>query len=93
MGAGTHAITTLHLVTNSPTTLALPHIFERFYRGKRVSQSNIPGTGLGLGIVKEIVDQHRGAIEVESQVGQGSSFRVWLPMDPPASVGPDNEVR
>lgn len=71
----------------------LPHIFERFYRGKRVGQSNIPGTGLGLGIVKEIVDQHSGAIEVESQVGQGSTFRVWLPMDPPASVGPDNEVR
>ena len=70
----------------------LPHIFQRFYRGKRVGQSNLPGTGLGLGIVKEIVVQHGGAIEVESQVGQGSTFRVWLPLKPPAGASPDTEV-
>ena len=58
----------------------MPHIFERFYRGKRVGSSDIPGTGLGLAIVKEIVDLHGGAIEVESQVEKGSTFRVWLPL-------------
>ena len=59
----------------------IPHLFERFYRGRRASQSNIPGTGLGLGIVKEIVELHGGKIEVSSQVGQGSNFTVWLPLD------------
>lgn len=54
-----------------------PHIFERFYRGRSVS--NIPGSGLGLAIVKEIVDLHGGKIEVESEVGVGSVFKVWLP--------------
>jgi PAS domain S-box-containing protein len=67
----------------------LPHIFQRFYRGQRVGQSNLPGTGLGLGIVKEIVAQHGGAIEVESQVGQGSTFRVWLPLNVPAGASLD----
>ncbi len=70
----------------------LPHIFQRFYRGQHVGQSNLPGTGLGLGIVKEIVAQHGGAIEVESQIGQGSTFRVWLPLKPPAGASPDIEV-
>ena len=59
----------------------MPHIFARFYRGKRVGSSNIPGTGLGLAIVKEVVDLHGGKIEVESQVGEGSIFRVWLPLE------------
>ena len=58
----------------------LPHIFERFYRGSRASQSDIPGTGLGLAIVKEIVDLHGGTIDLESFVGKGSTFRVWLPL-------------
>ena len=58
----------------------LPHLFERFYRGQRASQSNIPGSGLGLGIVKEIVELHAGTVEVESRAGEGSTFRVWLPV-------------
>lgn len=57
----------------------LPHLFERFYRGQRVSQSSIPGTGLGLGIVKQIVNLHGGAIQVESEVNRGTTMRVWLP--------------
>ncbi|MCS7248519.1 MAG: ATP-binding protein [Anaerolineales bacterium] len=57
----------------------LPHIFERFYRGKLVRQSKVPGTGLGLAIVKEIVELHNGQIEVESEVGRGSVFRIYLP--------------
>ena len=58
----------------------LPHLFQRFYRGQRASQSSVRGTGLGLSIVKEIVEAHGGTVEVESQVGVGSTFRVWLPV-------------
>ncbi len=57
-----------------------PHLFERFYRGKHVRQTRIPGTGLGLAIVKEIIDHHDGRIDVESNQGVGSSFRIWLPI-------------
>lgn len=57
----------------------LPHIFERFYRSAHVRESGIPGTGLGLAIVQEIVTLHGGEIDVESVVGQGSTFRIWLP--------------
>ncbi|MEJ2746853.1 MAG: GAF domain-containing protein, partial [Anaerolineae bacterium] len=58
----------------------LPYIFERFYRGQNITQLNIPGTGLGLTIVKEILDVHRGTIEVESQPGTGSTFRLLWPL-------------
>jgi signal transduction histidine kinase len=57
-----------------------PHLFARFYRGQRVSRSNIRGTGLGLAIVKEIVDRHNGTVDVQSEVGVGSTFRVYLPV-------------
>jgi PAS domain S-box-containing protein len=60
----------------------LPHLFERFYRGKRVGSMGIPGTGLGLAIVKEILDLHGGRIEIESEFGQGSTFKVMLPCIP-----------
>ncbi len=57
----------------------LPHIFERFYRGQSVRQSKVHGTGLGLAIVKEIVELHDGRLEVDSDVGKGSAFKVILP--------------
>jgi signal transduction histidine kinase len=59
------------------------HIFDRFYRGKRASQSDIPGTGLGLGIVKEIVDIHRGRIDLNTEVNKGTTFTVYLPYRQP----------
>lgn len=61
----------------------LPHVFRRFYRGQGVGSSNIPGTGLGLAIVEEIVQRHGGEIDVESRPGEGSIFRVWLPLAQP----------
>lgn len=54
----------------------LPHLFKPFYRAGSRSDS----TGLGLAIVKEIVDLHHGRVTVESQVGKGSTFTVFLPL-------------
>lgn len=51
------------------------HIFERFYK----ADPNAPGTGIGLTIVKEIIEKHKGKIEVESRPGKGSKFIVTLP--------------
>lgn len=56
----------------------LPYLFEPFHRGRNVS--NIAGTGLGLNIVKRFVDLQGGRIEVSSQLGQGSTFQVTLPL-------------
>ncbi|MER3418676.1 MAG: hypothetical protein C4343_06200, partial [Chloroflexota bacterium] len=64
----------------------LPRIFERFYRGSPANEARSSGSGLGLAIVKSIVDMHGGRITVESRLGVGSSFRVWLPRDPRTPV-------
>ena len=54
-------------------------IFEKFYRGENAQLAQVPGTGLGLTITKEIVRRHRGEISVESQPGEGSTFTIILP--------------
>jgi len=58
----------------------LDHIFERFYRVKNDQTRYITGTGLGLPIVKELVQSLGGFIEVESSFGKGSTFTVLLPV-------------
>jgi PAS domain S-box-containing protein len=58
-----------------------PHLFDRFYRGRKVSQSRITGTGLGLAIVREIVEIHEGKISVSDSLNGGSVFSVWLPIE------------
>jgi signal transduction histidine kinase len=57
----------------------LPHIFERFYRADEARARNHEGTGLGLAIAQSSAQAHQGCIEVSSEVGQGSTFRVQLP--------------
>lgn len=58
----------------------LPLIFERFYRVDRARSRSEGGSGLGLAIAQHIAKAHRGRIEAESRFGEGSIFRVWLPL-------------
>ncbi len=57
----------------------LPRLTERFYRVDTGRSRSMGGTGLGLSIVKHIINRHRGRLEVDSDVGQGTSFHVILP--------------
>jgi len=54
-------------------------IFDKFYRVKHPKARQVIGTGLGLSLVKSLVEAHRGAVEVESQPGVGTTFRVLFP--------------
>ena len=57
----------------------LPHIFEPFYRGSEARATQIHGNGLGLSLVKNIIEAHGGQITVTSEAGRGSTFTVRLP--------------
>ncbi len=57
----------------------LPRLFEPFYRGKNGSVEAIPGSGLGLSLVKHIVEGHGGRVAVHSREGEGSTFTLHLP--------------
>jgi two-component system phosphate regulon sensor histidine kinase PhoR len=68
----------------------LPRIFERFYRVDRSRSREMGGTGLGLSIVKHVAQAHRGMIEVSSTLGQGSTFRMRIPILHSSSTRPIN---
>jgi len=72
------------LVQVSDTGMGIPgqdigNLFTRFFRASNATAAALPGTGLGLAIVREIVQRHGGWIDVESELGGGSTFSVWLP--------------
>jgi signal transduction histidine kinase len=60
---------------------AMSRIFSEFYRAKNAKSTNVDGTGLGLVIVKDVVEQHGGRISVRSRVGEGTTFTISLPQE------------
>lgn len=58
----------------------LPHIFDRFYVVDRSRARDVAGVGLGLSIVKQIVEAHRGTITAESLLGSGTKFTCRIPL-------------
>ena len=58
----------------------LPYVFERFFRSDRARRAYSGGSGLGLSIVRWIVEAHKGTVEVQSHIGKGSTFTVKLPL-------------
>ncbi len=67
----------------------IPRLTERFYRVDPARSRELGGTGLGLAIVKHIVSHHRGALDIDSELGKGSIFTVHLPLASPGNeVGP-----
>lgn len=75
--AGTWAVVSVQDSGIGIPAADLPQIFERFYRGDNVA-GRIAGTGLGLASARQIVEQHKGRIQVESVEGQGSIFTFYL---------------
>lgn len=59
----------------------LDNLFTRFYRAKNDQTTKVSGTGLGLYLTKFFVEAHTGRVEVESEIGQGSTFKIILPSD------------
>jgi signal transduction histidine kinase len=58
----------------------IPHIFEPFYRGHEAVAAQIQGSGVGLSLVKQIVEAHGGTLSVKSAPGVGSAFTLHLPV-------------
>lgn len=58
----------------------IPHIFERFYQSTAGRQNNAGGVGIGLSLVKELTEMHRGSVSVQSKVDEGTTFEIRLPI-------------
>jgi signal transduction histidine kinase len=66
----------------------LPHLFEPFYRGRRVIASQIRGTGLGLSLVQRMMEAQSGSVSVQSTPGQGACFTLTIPVAAPHETPP-----
>jgi len=58
----------------------LPHVFKPFFRGRRAIDAQVRGTGVGLSVVRHVVDAHHGAIRIDSRPGEGTAVTIELPL-------------
>ena len=68
-------------------------IFERFYRANNARVRNVRGSGIGLSLVKHIAEAHGGRVEVESALGRGATFTVFVPVAPLVTPAPEEARR
>ena len=68
-------------------------IFEKFYRAPQPDGQSVPGTGLGLTLVKHVAEEHGGGVEVQSKPGDGSTFSIVLPLDRERDIKVSRERR
>jgi heavy metal sensor kinase len=85
------------VVRVSDTGIGIPEeqlelIFERFHSVDKARSRSEGGAGLGLAIAKQIVENHNGRIEVESKVGKGSTFRIFLPLSEPWAADSESDI-
>ncbi|MFC5724532.1 sensor histidine kinase [Streptomyces gamaensis] len=91
--ASTEGDTALIEVADTGTGIAadeLPHVFDRFWRAEKSRSRATGGSGLGLAIVRRLAEAHGGGVTVSSTYGQGTAFRVCLPLAGPAGTGTDS---
>tara|TARA_R110002049_G_scaffold171538_3_gene338094 strand:+ start:703 stop:1974 length:1272 start_codon:yes stop_codon:yes gene_type:complete len=69
----------------------LPRLTERFYRISAAKSRDKGGTGLGLAIVKHILNRHGGRLDIDSTLGEGSTFTIWVPSYPDRDPEPEPE--
>ena len=67
------------IAASASTPTDLPHIFKPFYRGRRAVDAQVRGTGVGLSVVRHVIDAHGGTIAVDSRAGEGTTVVVELP--------------
>ena len=86
LGVRRSGVRVLFEVQDTGVGIAKEHqsrVFERFYRVNKSRARSVGGTGLGLAIVRHLVEVMQGEITLESELGTGSTFRVWIPTPPP----------
>jgi signal transduction histidine kinase len=70
----------------------LPHVFKPFHRGRRAVEAQIRGTGIGLSVVRHVIDAHRGQVTIDSRPGDGTTVVVSLPVSVSDVTTPHAEV-
>jgi len=79
------------VITFKDTGMGIPaeeldQLFARFFRASTATRAAVPGVGLGLSITKAIIVAHHGELDVQSEVGVGTSFILRLPLNAPTAV-------